>query len=168
MSISKTLLTLAVLAPTAAFAQSADGTVTDEHVPQSDAPPTPTNQLPPVASDHDPAPPVPTPTIPGITGDVIEQAGVGGSVGYGRTGVLELGGAAGLTIAQDMRAVNFSPSVGFFIVDNFELSAILDATNLKAGSESANIWSALAEPRSTSRSTARCSALSAWESAPPT
>jgi len=114
--------------------------------PEATAAPTPTNQLPPAQSDADPAPPVPQPNIPGITGDVVEQAGVGGTVGYGRAGVLELGGSAGLTMAQDIRALNFSPSVGWFLVDNFELSGILDVANLKAGGDSATIWSALVEP----------------------
>jgi hypothetical protein len=114
--------------------------------PEATAPPTPSNQLPPAQSTKDPAPPVPTPNIPGIIGDVVEQAGVGSTVGYGRAGVLELGGSAGLTIAQDIRALNFSPSIGWFLTDNFELSGILDVANLKAGSESATIWSALAEP----------------------
>lgn len=138
------LVTLVMLTPVAAFAddpvEDATGT------PEAGAPPTPSGQLPPAQSDQDPAPPVPTPVIPGINADVVEQAGVGGSVGYGRAGVLELGGAAGLTLAQDIRAVNFSPSIGWFLVDNFELSAVLDVTNLKAGNESATLWSALAEP----------------------
>ncbi len=115
--------------------------------PEKTAAPTPVNQLPPATSDADPAPPVPQPNIPGLTGDVVQQAGVGGVVGYGRAGVLELGGSAGLTMAQDIRALNFSPSVGWFLVDNFELSGILDVTNLKAGEgNSATIWSALVEP----------------------
>ena len=151
MRLMKGLLsTIVMLAPVAAFAQTAPNDVPDpapgEHTPDSTAAPTPSGQLPPVQSDADPAPPVPTPNIPGITGDVVEQAGVGGSVGYGRAGVLELGGAAGLTMAQDIRAINFSPSVGWFLVDNFELSAILDVTNLKAGESSATLWSALLEP----------------------
>jgi len=137
------LSTIVMIAPAAAFAQSAPDT---EGTPQSSAPPTPTGELPPAHSDADPAPPVPTPAIPGLTADVVQQAGVGGQVGYGRAGVLELGGAAGLTLAQDIRAVNFSPSIGWFLVDNFELSAILDVTNLKAGEESATLWSALLEP----------------------
>lgn len=115
--------------------------------PGATAPPTPTGQLPPAKSDHDTAPPVPTPAIPGVNADVVEQAGVGGQVGYGRAGVLELGGSAGLTMAQDVRSVNFSPSVGWFLIDNFEMSAILDVTNLKAGKgSSATLWSAMAEP----------------------
>lgn len=114
--------------------------------PQSTAPPTPAGQLPPAQSDSDPAPPVPVPNVPGLTGDVVEQAGVGGIVGYGRAGVLELGGSAGLTIAQDVRMLNFSPQIGWFLVDNFELSGILDVANVKAGDNDATIWSALVEP----------------------
>src|SRR5205814_9590857 len=83
--------------------------------PGATAPPTPTNQLPPAHSGHDTAPPVPQPNIPGITGDVVEQAGVGGNVGYGRAGVPELGGSAGLPKAQDIRAINFSPQIGWFL-----------------------------------------------------
>jgi hypothetical protein len=137
------LSTIVMLAPVVAFA---DEPVPNSCTPEATAAPTPAGQLPPATSDADPAPPVPTPNIPGINGDIVEQAGVGGAVGYGRAGVLELGGAAGLTLAQDIRAVNFSPSIGWFLVDNFELSAILDVTNLKAGDESATLWSALAEP----------------------
>ena len=125
-----------------AFAQGTE----EGGTPESTAPPTPTNQLPPAQSDADPAPPVPVPNVPGLTGDVVEQAGVGGSVGYGRAGVLELGGSAGLTMAQDIRAVNFSPSIGWFLVDNFEISGILDVANLKAGGEDATMFAALVEP----------------------
>jgi hypothetical protein len=115
--------------------------------PGATAAPTPTGQLPPATSDHDTAPPVPSPVIPGVNADVVEQAGVGGPTGYGRAGVLELGGSAGLTLAGDIRALNISPSVGWFLIDNFELSAILDVTNLKAGEgNSVTLWSAILEP----------------------
>ncbi len=145
MRLMKSLLCMSVmLVPVLALADDPVEDVTG--TPEAGAPPTPSGQLPPATSDADPAPPVPTPVIPGINADVVEQAGVGGRVGYGRAGVLELGGAAGLTLAQDIRAVNFSPSIGWFLVDNFEMSAILDVTNLKAGDESATLWSALAEP----------------------
>jgi hypothetical protein len=147
MRLMKGLLSsIVMLAPVVAFAQGAPDPSPGTHTPESTAAPTPSGQLPPAQSDADPAPPVPTPNIPGINGDVVEQAGVGGTVGYGRAGVLELGGAAGLTLAQDIRAVNFSPSIGWFLVDNFELSAILDVTNLKAGGDSATLFSALVEP----------------------
>ncbi|HEX5063461.1 MAG TPA: hypothetical protein VFV99_28990 [Kofleriaceae bacterium] len=137
------LSAIVMMVPVVAFA---DEPAPNTGTPEATAAPTPSGQLPPAESDKDPAPPVPTPNIPGLNGDIVEQAGVGGTVGYGRAGVLELGGAAGLTLAQDIRAVNFSPSIGWFLVDNLELSAILDVTNLKAGGESATLWSALAEP----------------------
>jgi hypothetical protein len=151
MRYMKSLLSsLVMLAPVAALAQPVPEPVEDpapdSHTPESTAAPTPAGQLPPATSDADPAPPVPTPNIPGINGEVVEQAGVGGSVGYGRAGVLELGGAAGLTMAQDIRALNLSPSIGWFLVDNVELSAILDVTNLKAAGNSATLFSALVEP----------------------
>jgi hypothetical protein len=117
------------------------------NTPEATAAPTPTNQLPPATSDADPAPPVPTPNIPGINGELVEQAGVGGVVGYARAGVLELGGSAGLTMAQDIHMLNVSPQIGWFLVDNFELSGIVDVAHLKAGEgNTATIWSALVEP----------------------
>jgi hypothetical protein len=79
-------------------------------------------------------------------GGVVEQAGVGGVVGYGRAGVLELGGSAGLMIAPSFRNVNVAPSIGWFVADNLELSAIMGVTNIKAGDQSATVWSALVEP----------------------
>jgi hypothetical protein len=126
-------------------APNSDGTAA-RGTPDRNAAPTPSGQLPPATSDRDPAPPVPTPNIPGINGDVVEQAGIGGTVGYARAGVLELGGAAGLTLADGIRAINFSPSVGWFLVDNLELSAILDITHMKAGDTSGTLFSVLAEP----------------------
>src|ERR1051325_4765302 len=58
--------------------------------PNKTAPPTPSNQLPPAESTHHEQPPVPEPNIPGINGQVVEQAGGGSNVGYGRAGPLAL------------------------------------------------------------------------------
>ncbi len=113
---------------------------------KKDAPPTADENLPPPQSDNDPAPPVAAPDATLPPGGVVEQAGIGGVVGYGRAGVLELGGSAGLMMAPDFRTVNVSPSIGWFIADNLELSAILGVSNIKAGDESATVWSAVAEP----------------------
>jgi hypothetical protein len=77
----------------------------------------------------------------------VSQAGIGGVVGYGRAGVLELGGSAGFTFASDYRSINVSPTIGWFFADNLELSAIMSISNIKAGdSPSATLWSALLEP----------------------
>jgi opacity protein-like surface antigen len=88
----------------------------------------------------------PAPANPTINADVVEQTRVGINSAYGEAGVREVGGSAGLAMAQNIRAINFSPSIGVFLADRFELSGILDVTNMKAGSSSATIYSALAEP----------------------
>ena len=80
------------------------------------------------------------------SGGIVSQAGVGGVVGYGRAGVLELGGSAGFAFASDYRNINFSPTVGWFLADNFEISAILSISNIKTGDVSSTLWSALLEP----------------------
>ncbi|MDB4960457.1 MAG: hypothetical protein JWP01_456 [Myxococcales bacterium] len=100
--------------------------------------------LPKPQSDNDVQPEVATPGMP--AGGIVSQAGVGGVVGYGRAGVLELGGSAGFTFASDYRNVNVSPTIGWFVADNLELSAILSISNIKAGDSSSTLWSALLEP----------------------
>ena len=137
-NLSKTIFTSVCLMAAAAPA------LADEE--KKTAPPTAEENLPPPQSDNDPAPPVAKPTADLPSGGVVEQAGVGGVVGYGRAGVLELGGSAGLMVAPDFRTVNVSPTIGWFLADNLELSAILGVSNIKAGDESATIWSAVVEP----------------------
>ena len=109
------------------------------------APPTqPGESLPDPQSDHDTQPAVASPGVP--SGGFVSQAGVGGVIGYGRAGVLELGGSAGFTFASDYRNLNIAPSIGWFVADNMELSAILSISNIKAGGSSSTLWSALIEP----------------------
>lgn len=130
----------AILAATLALASTASAD--DE---QKTAPPTPEENLPPPTSDNDPAPPVASPGVD-MDATVVEQAGIGGNVGYGRKGVLELGGSAGMVLAPGFRNINVAPSVGWFVADNLELSGILGVSNIKAGDGSATVWSALVEP----------------------
>jgi hypothetical protein len=146
-SVKRVLSALVTLAPAIAFADEVPPAEPQPSAtPDQTAPPTPTAQLPPPESTHQEQPPVPKPAAPTVNTDVVHQAGVGSSTGFARAGVLELGGAGGLTLAQNIRAVNFSPYIGWFIVDNFELSAILDVTNLKAGGDDATLFSAMIEP----------------------
>ena len=100
--------------------------------------------LPTPQSDHDPHPEVAAPGIP--AGGVVEQAGVGGVVGYGRAGVLELGGSAGFTAATDLTQVNVAPSIGWFLADNLELTGVLDLAYSKAGGNDGMITTVLVEP----------------------
>jgi hypothetical protein len=130
----------------AAFAAPALAQTAGDDSTERTAPPTPREELPPPQSDTDVAPPVAKPKIVLPPEGLVEQAGIGGVVGYGRPGVLELGGSAGLMIAPNFRSVNVSPSIGWFIAENVELSAILGVSNIKAGDEQATVFSALIEP----------------------
>jgi hypothetical protein len=147
-TLSKTIFSsiaiAALAAPALADEQPSEGP--DPEGDSKTAPPTAEENLPKPTSDTDPAPPVASPDVALPPGGVVEQAGVGGNVGYGRAGVLELGGSAGLMIAPDFRNVNFAPSIGWFVADNLELSAILSVSNIKAGDESATVVSGLIEP----------------------
>ena len=137
-NLSKTIFTSVCL-----MAAAAPALADDE---KKDAPPTPEENLPAPQSDNDTAPPVAAPTADLPDGGIVKQAGIGGVVGYGRAGVLELGGSAGLMIASDFRNVNVSPSLGWFLADNLELTGILSVSNIKTGDDSATVWSALVEP----------------------
>jgi hypothetical protein len=143
--MSKTILTCFVACLGASIAV-ADDQPTTQGTPGSTAAPTPPAELPKPVSTHDPAPPVASPSATLPPGGVIEQAGVGGPVGYGRPGVLELGGSFGLTVASGIRDMTLSPSIGWFLADNFELSGIASVANVKAGDQDATVWSALVEP----------------------
>ena len=165
-------LTLAAVAgalaiPMIAFADDPtappDTTTTTTPPAPTPAPPTPTP--PPAPAPADPAPmpeatpppapaervtppPTPAPVTPAApSGGLVSQAGVGGPVGYGSRGVLELGGSAGLTIATDMRNINVAPQIGWFVADNLQLSALLNLAYIDLGNGGAStLASALAEP----------------------
>jgi hypothetical protein len=151
-TLSKALfIALAVaIAPAAALAQNTpvgDGTPGDDDggTPGTDAAPSDPEDLPKPQSDNDPQPEVAAPAVPG--GGIVSQAGVGGLVGYGRAGVLELGGSAGFTFASDFRSITISPTIGWFLADNFEISAILSFSNIKSGdADSASLAGLLLEP----------------------
>ncbi len=83
----------------------------------------PQSSLPAPRSDNDPAPPVASPVVAATV--VTEQAGVGGTQAYGRAGVLELGGSFDLTSATNYLSVGFNPTIGWFFMDNVEVSAII-------------------------------------------
>jgi hypothetical protein len=80
-------------------------------------------QLPAPQAAKEAPPPVSSPnmTAPGLA----EQAGIGSTHAYATAGVLEIGGFANFTGANNFTSIQVSPTAGFFILDNFELSAIL-------------------------------------------
>lgn len=157
-TFSKTIFTAALVMATSTVAFAQEPVVTDTApttpasgqdagtgTPGKVAPPTePGEKLPESQSDHDVQPPVASPGVP--SGGIVSQAGVGGLIGYGRAGVLELGGSAGFTFASDYRNLTLAPSIGWFLADNLELSAILSISNIKAGDSSTTLWSAILEP----------------------
>jgi hypothetical protein len=126
-----------------------DSDAADEELSDYEDDATPGGPLPASKSDDDPAPPV---AAPGSisAGSVVRQAGIGGQVGYGRAGVLELGGSFGFMAAPDFTQVSLTPEVGWFVADNFELSGRLSMTYVRAedsmGSTSGSITTAIVEP----------------------
>jgi hypothetical protein len=146
--LNKPIFTTAILASVAspAFADDPPPSKPADVDTGKTAAPTPPAQLPPPQSDTDVQPPVARPDVAMPPGGIVEQAGVGGTVAYGRAGVLELGGSAGLMMAPDFRNVNIAPSIGWFVADNLELSGIFGVSNIKAGTESSTVLSALVEP----------------------
>lgn len=113
--------------------------------PEPDEPVEPERLPPAEQPEQEPLPPVAEPDLPDSL--VIRQAGVGSDIGYGRAGVLELGGFAGFTAAQDFTAVNINPTVGWFIADNVQLSGILGLSYASLdGAEASTTVSLLVEP----------------------
>lgn len=152
--LSKTIFSsLLLVSSTVAFADDeppvpSDGTpdTGSTNTPGSTAPPTAPADLPKSQSDNDVQPEVASPGLP-AAGGIVSQAGVGGVVGYGRAGVLELGGSAGFAFASEYRSLSFAPTIGWFLADNFEISAIVSVANIKQGdAASSTLWSALLEP----------------------
>lgn len=96
-------------------------------------------------ADSDPAHAEPVDSAPATIGPrVTEKYGMNGR--YGQLGTFELGASAGLTLASNLRDVSFSPSLGYFVSDTFEVSGILGVTNIAAGNESSTVFSAMVEP----------------------
>lgn len=93
----------------------------------------------------DPVPTAPRPTVPGD--GITEQAGIGGEKGFARAGVLELGGSASLTAAKNYSQVSVAPSIGWFFMDNWEITGILSWTRVAvSGSKASSTFSLLGEP----------------------
>jgi hypothetical protein len=136
--------------PAAAFAQDvpADPDGANEGVaePAQAEPLSPPNDgdLPAPKSDDDPLPEVATPGVP--SGGIVKQAGVGGDTGYGRAGVLELGGSASFRAGSGFTQASIAPSVGWFLADNFQISGMFDLGYVEQDDNSAMLTSLLVEP----------------------
>lgn len=103
------------------------------------------DNLPPSQSDYDPQPAV---AAPGGTAErgVVAQAGVGGVIAYGRAGVVELGGTMGFNAASGVTSLALTPSIGYFLADNLEASALLSVQSQSIDGASSTLVTALIEP----------------------
>lgn len=146
MSISKNMIAAISMVgflslPALALAQVEEDQDVEEQtgeVAQDGAP------LPEPQADDDPAPPVAMPASP--SEGIVRQAGVGGVTGYGRAGVLELGGFAGFTAAENHTNANINPTIGWFFADNMQLSGILGLSVVSTDDDTSTLVSALVEP----------------------
>jgi hypothetical protein len=100
--------------------------------------------LPTPQSDNDAQPEVASPGSP--SAGLVEQAGTGGNTGYGRAGVLELGGSLGLQVATGLTELNISPTVGWFVADNFQISGIMGLSHVRTDNDDATLVGLLFEP----------------------
>lgn len=80
------------------------------------------------------------------TPDIVEQAGVGGSKTYGHAGVIEIGGSAAFTGASNYTQISINPRVGYFLMDNIEVSGILGLNHMSAPNFGNTMISLMVEP----------------------
>ncbi len=97
-------------------------------------------------SEARPEPPKPViaePDAPGYR----SQAGIGSEIAFAHAGVIELGGSIGLTLASGLVDFNVSPTVGYFIADNIQLSVLSGISYIKQdGAKGAAFARLLLEP----------------------
>lgn len=137
--VTKTILSGLLLAATPALAdevpveQPTDAPVATVE-PQLPAPLWPVNPEPATSA------------VPAAPAAVVEQTNVLAESRYARKGVMEAGASAGMMVSSQFRNINVAPSLGWFVADNFELTAIVAIANIKAGSASATTYAGLVEP----------------------
>lgn len=140
-----TLLCACFLIPTVASAQDDNSGINLKSKPVNNK----SGTLPPPQDDNDPTPPAPSPVGDGSPG-ITKQAGIGGTQAYARAGVLELGGSLGLAGAEDFLQFRATPSVGWFLADNLQLSLLTGITYVSqtVGEEdiTTSTFSAVIEP----------------------
>lgn len=78
---------------------------------------------------------------------VLTQAGIGSETAFARAGVVELGGSVSFTSAEQLTALSFAPTAGYFFADNLQISGILNWNYSKVDDGDArNVISLIAEP----------------------
>lgn len=86
------------------------------------------NDMEPRVSDNSEAraePPGGTAELDAVGDPTVEtSAGMGSGVTYADKGVVELGGTAGFDLRDELFTLRIAPSVGYFLVDRFELTLL--------------------------------------------
>jgi len=102
----------------------------------------------PAAMADDPYPVAPVPPKPEIPDpNPREYVGVGSTIAYSRSGVVEVGGAMSLSAANNFTSFSADPMIGYFIINNLELSGILGFQSFAVdGADTQSRFSLLVEP----------------------
>jgi hypothetical protein len=124
-----------------------DDTSNDQNDPDPESP-TPDEAPTPDTSTFDPdtKPEPPTPELPNPAEDTRNYAGVGSSVAYAERGVGEFGGSATFALTNDVVSFSADPTLGYFLYDNLQASAILGFRHLTLDDNSSNRFSLMVEP----------------------
>ncbi len=100
-----------------------------------------------VSGDKDPIPQPPRPMVSVDEDNLVEeQAGVGSAIAYTESGVVEMGGSAGFSMNNSLTTATLSPSIGWFVADNFQVSGITNFTYADVQGDDSMSVSALVEP----------------------
>ena len=121
---------------------SNDQTDPNPEDPTADKAPTPDTST----FDPDTKPEPPTPELPNPAEDTRNYAGVGSSVSYAERGVGEFGGSATFALTNNVLSFSADPTLGYFLWDNIQASAILGFRHLTLDDESSNRFSLMVEP----------------------
>lgn len=80
--------------------------------------------------------PVPPTLETGKVMDMKHQSGIGSEYAYSTAGVVEVGGAINYSSTDSQSTFGFTPSVGYFFLDNFQISALTNYTYARLKNES--------------------------------
>lgn len=72
--------------------------------------------------------PIPPKIEAGMSAEMKHQAGIGSNYAYSAAGVVEVGGAINYSSSKSRTSAGFTPSVGYFFIDNFQISALTNFT----------------------------------------
>lgn len=99
-----------------------------------------------IEADIDEEEPARFPEPPGIQEPRIVEFAGDTERPYASAGVLELGGWASINSARDFTIINLNPQVGWFLMNNVQISALIGLRAVRQDDERDTYFSALLEP----------------------